>query len=147
MDLDVAARMAREAMDDYGLSDWTFAYDHARRRAGVTKFDSKTISLSKILVPLYTRSQVINVVLHEIAHALVGPNHHHDAVWKRQAAAIGADPSARLSEVPEPPAPWVGVCPNGHEYKRFRKPRTKGSCSKCSNRYDPRYAISWRKVG
>lgn len=145
MELDVAARMTREVMDDHGLHDWRFSFDNARRRAGVTKYREKTICLSKVLIPLYTRNQVLDVVLHEVAHALVGPGHHHDAVWKAQALAIGASPSARLKGMPQPPAPWMGECPQGHRVERYRRPRMEVSCSICSTSFDDRYLIRWRR--
>lgn len=146
MELDVAARMAREVMDDYGLQEWTLSFDHARRRAGVTKYQEKTISLSKVLIPLYTRNQVLDVVLHEVAHALVGPGHNHDSVWKAQAKAIGANPRATLKGTPQPPAPWVGICPRGHQTERYRKPHHVVSCAVCSSSFDRRYLISWYRT-
>ena len=38
--------------------------------------------------------EVRDTILHEIAHALVGPGHGHDAVWKAKCVEVGAKPEA-----------------------------------------------------
>ncbi len=35
--------------------------------------------------------EVKNTLLHEIAHALVGPGHRHNRVWRQKAREIGCD--------------------------------------------------------
>ena len=107
-----ARDLARSLMDASGLFDWGFRFDHARRRAGVCTHATRTISLSGPLTDLYDADTVRAVILHEIAHALVGPAHGHDAAWRRAARSLGAPDSARLpSSLPIPDAPWVGTCP------------------------------------
>ena len=82
-----ARDLARSLMDASGLFDWRFRFDHARRRAGACTHATRTISLSGPLTDLYDADTVRAVVLHEIAHALVGPAHGHDAAWRRAARA------------------------------------------------------------
>ena len=107
-----ARALARSLMDAAGLADWRFRFDHAKRRAGACTHSTRTISLSGPLTDLYDVDTIRGVILHEIAHALVGPAHGHDAAWKRTARALGAPDSARLSSsLPAPDAPWVGTCP------------------------------------
>ena len=107
-----ARTLARSLMDAAGLADWRFRFDHAKRRAGACTHSTRTISLSGPLTDLYDEATIRGVILHEIAHAIVGPAHGHDAAWKRTARALGAPDSARLpSSLPSPDAPWVGTCP------------------------------------
>ncbi|MDD7385379.1 MAG: SprT-like domain-containing protein [Actinomycetaceae bacterium] len=138
-----AAFLARTLMDAFGLADWQFRFDHARRRAGMTDFGSKTISLSQPLTQLYDDALVRRVILHEIAHALVGRNHGHDASWRAVASRIGADPHASLRNAPQLEAPWVGICPRGHRTTRFRRPTRPMSCAQCSKHFDRRYLFNW----
>ena len=101
-----ARALARSLMDASGLTDWRFRFDHAKRRAGACTHSARTISLSGPLTDLYDEGTIRGVILHEIAHALVGPAHGHDAAWKRAARALGAPDSARLSSsLPAPDAP------------------------------------------
>ena len=88
-----ARAMARELMDHHGLGNWSLRFDRARRRAGACVHTRREIRLSGPLVDLYDAETVRGVILHEIAHALVGASHHHDAIW--QAKANLAPPIAR----------------------------------------------------
>lgn len=77
-------------LQDHGLSDWAFKLDRSKTRAGLCNYTTQTISVSHLLAQ-QDEASIRNVVLHEIAHALVGPSHQHDAVWKDKAIAIGSD--------------------------------------------------------
>lgn len=148
MDLVDVERLARSEMARAGLDpSWALAWDHARRRAGRCSFTERTISLSKPLMRLYDEAAVREVVLHEIAHALVGPDHNHDSVWRARARALGGSGRASLpSTLPKPPATWIGTCPNGHRVERYRRPTATSSCSRCNRRFDARFLLTWQKA-
>lgn len=79
-----------------GLTElgWRFAFDHAKRRAGRCQYSTKTISLSKHYVALNVATNpedVLDTILHEIAHALA-PGDHHGDMWKAKCIEIGARP-------------------------------------------------------
>lgn len=102
-----ANAIARELMDQHGLTDWRIAWDNAKRRYGQCQYGPRVLSFSRPLTVLREEDDFRNTVLHEIAHALT-PRHNHDRVWKRQFLAIGGD-GARCSEGPSLEAPWTGV--------------------------------------
>ncbi|MEW6868762.1 SprT-like domain-containing protein [Trueperella pyogenes] len=144
MNLTEAHLLARALMDDHGLAGWTLVMDRAKRRAGFTSHARKTISFSRPLLELYTPEQVRLLVLHEVAHALVGEGHGHDAVWRSMCLTIGGDGRASVDPGwPEPTALWIGLCPNGHRIERQRLVRRRSTCRCCSANYDERYLISW----
>ena len=144
-----ARALARTLMDASGLVQWSFRFDRARRRAGACTHRTRTISLSGPLTDLYDADTVRGVILHEIAHALVGPAHGHDSAWKRAARALGAPDSARLpGSLPSPQAPWVGTCPRcGAQRNLYRAPRRVSSCGVCSRSFDPALILTWRRDG
>lgn len=144
-----ARDLARSLMDASGLFDWRFRFDHAKRRAGACTHATRTISLSRPLTDLYDADTVRAVILHEIAHALVGPDHGHDAAWRRAARSLGAPDSARLpSSLPAPDAPWVGTCPRcGATRRLYRAPRRVSSCGVCSRSFDVSRILTWRRHG
>lgn len=149
MKLADAQALARALMDDHGLTEWNFRFDRAKRRAGSCTYATRTITLSRALTQLYDEADVRGVILHEIAHALVGPSHRHDAVWKAQARALGVSDRARLpGHLPQPERPWVGTCPVcGAQRHLYSAPRTVTSCASCSRTFDPTRIFRWERDG
>ena len=68
---------------------WSFQFEDASKRAGVCVFGLKVIGLSRLYCLHATGPQVRDTILHEIAQALVGPKHNHDATWKAVARSVG----------------------------------------------------------
>lgn len=98
----------------HGLApDWSIAFDRAKMRAGLTNFGTRTITLSENMIRTASQEDVRNVILHEIAHALVGPFHGHDDVWRAKALEIGCDGCTYhgLGSFAEPL--WTLDCPCG----------------------------------
>ena len=148
MDLTTAYTMARGLLDEHGLAEWTLTFDRAKKRAGVCRAEARTIGLSAPLTRLHDEVEVRDTVLHEIAHALVGPHHQHDAVWRRQVLEIGGSPQRCVpSEAPRVTAPWLGVCPAGHTAERHRRPERVMSCRQCSPRFSPLHLFEWTRDG
>lgn len=148
MDLRDVRILATGLMSQHGVGDWQLGWDNARTRAGMCRFGTRTISLSRHLMVLYEPEQVREVVLHEIAHALVGPKHNHDSVWRAKAREIGSSGARALpADSPRPPATWVGRCPHGHEFHRYKRPPAQSSCSRCSSRFDARFLLEWHRHG
>lgn len=150
VDLTDAAQLARALMDEHGLQGWTFEFDRARVRAGACHFADRRISLSRALTAVHPDEQVRETVLHEIAHALVGPRHGHDEVWRRQARAIGAS-GERCYSADEPAVPgrWQGRCVAGHVVHRHRRPQRLLLCARCraGERPDVERVLAWSHDG
>ena len=91
MNLYEAAHLARKLMNDHGLVDWRFDFDHARRRFGRCNYTHKLISLSRPLTLLNGIDEVRDTILHEIAHALC-PKDGHGPRWRATCRRIGARP-------------------------------------------------------
>lgn len=148
MDLAEARRLAAALMTQHGLTDWRFTFDNARARFGVCRPDRREIGLSRRLTALSTEDEVRNTLLHEIAHALVGPGHGHDEVWRATALAIGCD-GKRTDDLPEgAEGPWEGRCPVGHVTHQHRRPTRVRSCGRCTpGVFDPRSLLEWTYRG
>jgi len=124
--------MATRLLEEHGLAGWSVTFDGAKRRAGVCRYERKVIGLSAPLTRLHSPTEVRETVLHEIAHALVGPRHGHDAVWAAQARAIGSSAERCLpADMPRVAAAWLGVCPEGHVVERHRRPERVLFCARC----------------
>lgn len=148
MDLSDAYRMGTELLQRHGLDGWSLAFDNAKRRAGVCRHGSRVIGLSAPLARLHSVDEVRETLLHEIAHALAGPEHGHDAVWVARARAIGSTGERCLpEEAPRPAAPWLGVCPAGHTVERHRRPERVASCLDCSPTFSTDHVLEWTHHG
>lgn len=98
-----AAKIAREEMAKHGLGpDWSYGVDRALRRLGCCHGQQKRITLSRHFLRCVGTSpdNVRQVVLHEIAHALVGCEHKHDDVWRACALALGCSSTTACAKVP-----------------------------------------------
>ena len=107
-----AIETATDLMLEHGLVGWRVKLDHARRRAGQCDYNTQIISLSRLYVRNADTAHIRDTILHEIAHALVGPNHGHGAVWRQKAREIGCT-ATRCHTLNFSKARWLMACPNG----------------------------------
>ena len=125
---------------------WTFAFDNAKRRAGLCDYTHKRISVSRYLAARYDDATNHPTLLHEVAHALAGPRAGHGARWKAVARELGyVGGATHNGETATELAPWIGVCPAGHVAYRHRKATRPTSCAKCAPGFDERHAFTWTR--
>ncbi len=138
--------LANQLMEQHGLklAGWRFKLNTNRSRLGVCRYTTRSIELSTFHVSSGNWKEIKNTILHEIAHALVGPNHGHGAVWRSKALAIGCN-GERCGIMDAPPK-YKATCSCGRTYKRNRisKYRTY-FCPPCSTSTN-RKKLEWKKV-
>jgi predicted SprT family Zn-dependent metalloprotease len=93
MELSSVQLLADQLLDEHKLfkKGWRFSFDRAKRRAGCCRYSKKEITLAKAYAEQEELKEIKNTILHEIAHALVGPKHGHNEIWKQKALEIGCD--------------------------------------------------------
>ena len=127
--LDRIARKAELLMAKHGLNGWSFQYGDAARQSGVCDHYTRVISLSHLYCLKAPAHGLRNTLLHEIAHALVGPAHNHDRVWKEKAREIGCT-ADRCHTVEFSPPKYIAWCVRcGTRYTR--NIRRKTLCRTC----------------
>ena len=128
-------------LKEFGLPDWKFGFDLAQNRGGVCRYGTKTISLSVTYCLNGSKEELLDTVLHEIAHAMVGPGHGHDFYWKQTAKQIGCKASI-CHTVKHGLDKWKGTCPCGQQWKRKKllKRVRNGKCPKCME------PITWTEI-
>lgn len=116
-----AIKLARIALVQHGLNakGWHVKLDNARRRCGQCRYAVREISLSRNYVRLNSVPDVMNTILHEIAHALAGPGVHHGPLWRSIAVRIGSTGERCASQAVKMP-----------------KRRFKGKCRKCGIEFE-----------
>ena len=140
--------IANRLMDKHGRSNglsekWQVAFDLAPARAGQCAYSEQRIYLSVGHCLKASRAEVRDTILHEIAHALAGPRHHHDAVWQRIARTIGCT-ARRCTTTRHAGGRWIARCKCGMTYSRHRltkRMRTQAICTRCGQ------GVSWQIDG
>lgn len=152
IDINLIEKKANELLlkHELQLEGWYIVIDNKpKRRLGQCRPRLRQIGLSKQVLTRCRWEEIVDTILHEIAHALVGAGHGHDEVWKAKCREIGAKPDrlARVKFTEPTKYLWTGVCPNGHTARRHRKPSGRvQSCGKCMpKKFDERYLITWTK--
>ena len=161
MDLQRARKLAEGLMDKHlskGEQYWYFEFDNATRRFGCCHYGGRKgyfISLSRKLVTLNDESQVLDTILHEIAHAMDFNNRgttDHSVNWREIAISIGCngDRCYTSEEVVQPPSKYTTKCNTcGKEGESMQKPRRSSkACGKCCKehnygKYDARYKLEY----
>ncbi len=103
---------ANRLLREFNLIDWSINFDNARRRAGVCIYNKRELSFSIHFLRNSSEKEIYDTLLHEIAHALVGPKNGHNNVWKKKAIDIGC--SAQVYHNYEFSKPkWIKFCIQG----------------------------------
>lgn len=143
MTINDVPRLTRYLLEQHGLwgKGWRFRWDHAKRRAGGCHHGRKVISLSRHYVALNVAGRsddIVDTILHEIAHALCGPHEGHGAAWKATCVRIGARPQRCYDSatVEMPKGRLVAKCGwCGREYRRHKQVKAgwRCFCRHCGN--------------
>lgn len=126
--------MARDLMLHHGLTQqgWTIGWNERRATMGLCRGYKHIIEFSRPITLLNTEDQMLDTVLHEIAHALAGPQAGHSRIWKLCAQSIGARPErCGGSEAEIVPGKYQAICPKcGKDFHCYRRRRA-GKNSRC----------------
>jgi predicted SprT family Zn-dependent metalloprotease len=143
---DFIRALAEIKMSEYlDLQVWQFGFDSAKRRAGLCNYTAKTITISRYLVDIHTMDESMQVVLHEIAHAMCGKRDGHNKKWLATAKSIGYRAERFTgTAIAEETASWVGTCKNGHTHYRYRQPSRPLACGLCGKGFSRANLINWQ---
>jgi len=87
-----AMEQLRKHLDEHGLSEkgWNWRLGQSKRYSGLCWYKSKYIIISRhyLECPKVKKEDILNTIIHEVAHALTY-GHSHDEVWKAKAKELG----------------------------------------------------------
>lgn len=137
-------------LNENGLHNWTVSFGSAYNRLGSCSHHKKTIRFSMRFAEALPWEETYDTILHEIAHAIVGPGQGHNYVWRNAARELGlSNPQSHASVDVEFEKPWIGTCPSGHTTSMARAPQRVRSCGTCSGGrgFSIDYLFEWKKNG
>ena len=142
--------LANRLLKEFGLAEqgWRFEFSNRKTQVGTCFYSQKKIVFSKWYVESHP-DEIEDTIRHEIAHALVGPDHGHDHVWRRKCIEVGAKPYtcvtpdavAKGHSVSTAKYNWLlycdnQACPNVTQWKQHRLSRA-AKFSICPNCRQP----------
>ena len=142
MDKSYAGFLATHNLYKHGLLEhgWKFRWHNKKVALGTCSYNRKLIYLAEWYVELNDKDEVMDTILHEIAHALAYHRHGsagrgHGRIWKSICREIGAKPercSKDKLNKPKNHHKYVDTC-CGVTYKRHRlRKNARYSCPKCN---------------
>ncbi len=123
-------KLACALLAEHGLRGWQFDFDHATRRAGSCHYGRRRITLALQFARQASEAEIRDTLLHEIAHALVGKKHNHDAVWRAKAQEIGCS-GERCHGLQFSPPRYIVACRHGCWSATAERRRRNGVCRQC----------------
>jgi predicted SprT family Zn-dependent metalloprotease len=138
LELARAEQLARQKMQEHGLfaRGWSFEWCQDKTTFGWCLNSQKVIKLSQPLVLLNGEEEVLDTILHEIAHALAPAKEHHGRVWQAIARSIGARPNRcyDLKSTVLPQLRFDGVCDAcGEKFQMAKFPARGPRSCRCQN--------------
>lgn len=125
--------LARNQMNKHGLVDWALDLDYAKVRAGACFFRERKISFSRNFIKKSSKEDIQDTILHEIAHALVGPKHGHNKVWKEMALKLGCS-AKRCHTLEFSEYKWLRFCANQCWQQKVHRKKLNLICKKCGSK-------------
>ena len=139
-------KLAYSLMQEHDVMGWRVDFDNAKRRFGVTRYYTRTITLSEPLMILNGETIVKDVLLHEIAHAIMGQGAGHGMAWRMKARSIGCSATRCVdTNVVLPTLKYTATCATcGNVSQRARRVRRTVACGKCcKGTYNKKYLLTW----
>ena len=130
--LATVSQVAERLIRRHGLVGWSFQFNDASRQAGRCAYGIRVISMSRLFCLKAPVEEIRDTILHEIAHALVGPEHNHDSIWKTTARSIGCTGN-RCHDVDFAPFRYIVSCHRCGWSQQANLRRRGSVCKTCSN--------------
>lgn len=139
-----------ELLEEHGLYGWSVKLTQAYREIGKCNYTHKVINISLKIARVSPWEDVLDTILHEVAHAIAGPGKGHGAEWRHIARNLGIMNPSPYGQFDETKIdPWVGTCSQGHTITMARAPQRVRYCALCmkGKDFDSQHIFQWNKNG
>ena len=126
----MAYNRALELLGLHNLQDWSVSINGSRSALAFTDHIDKDISISKFFVYMSSKKQFDGVVLHEIAHALLGPGFGHGDEFLELCKKISPDDDYAKAWVDIGIRRYFFECPRC-SYSGYHNSKSDKACPEC----------------
>lgn len=119
-------KIVNRMLEEHLLTDWKFVWNNrtSNNTFGICKYKTKEIHINKRFALIEKEEEVIDTIIHEVAHALTRGAGHGER-WKAKCIELGCSDEQFKNldkETLNKLARYKGVCPTcGHEIYSSRK--------------------------
>lgn len=113
--------------------DVSFTINDCKKNAAICYDQPLEIQMSRFFInsPSTTKEKIDDVILHELAHAIVGPGAGHSAEWKECAKQLGCTSDVCVGPfLKKKDYNYVLKCPMGCDIRKLKVKKTLNICSK-----------------
>jgi len=122
--------LAEGLIVEHGLAGWKFNYNKDQLTAGLCYSELKLIELSALMCITNTIETVTDIILHEIAHGIVGFKAKHNIKWRKKFQEIGG--SGLVLFEGNAFAKFISICSKcNHQYGFTKIPKKRKACGMC----------------
>ena len=107
-----ATNRAIQMLHQNGVGYWRVKVTNGRKSLAITDHGERVVELSKRFILATNETDFHGIMLHEIAHILVGPGHGHGEKFKNKCAEIGLDTAYSCHDYPIYIQRYKYICEN-----------------------------------
>jgi SNF2 family DNA or RNA helicase len=142
MNRNTATKLLRDELDKHGLNDWSIRLIPSDNALGLCSHTDKCIILNAHHVDTHPEPEIKDTILHEIAHALVGPNHDHDATWTTKAMELGCNNLTKCATISLDPRIIDAIRSGATIQVEFEEPTIERNVKVEEKVYRPKYQVT-----
>lgn len=116
-----------------GEENVIFSINNCKENAAICYDNPLEIQISRYFLesPIATKEKIDDILLHELAHAVVGPGEGHNVKWKNFAKSIGCTSEVCVGPfLKKRDYNYSLQCPDGCDVRKLKKTRKINICSK-----------------
>lgn len=122
----------KKLLNAYKLSDWKVNHKPIKYN-GLCWFNKKLIEINTTLFEKASHEYIIEIIKHEVAHAIAGPTKDmHGKKWRNTFLSLGGSGEIFYGSITTP-SKYTLKCKCGYSYPRYKKTNKPYYCPECKS--------------
>lgn len=123
----------KKLLNAYKLSDWKLIHKPLLNYNGLCWFNKKKIEINSTLLEKASHEYIIEIIKHEVAHAIAGPTKdYHGKKWRNIFLSLGGSGQIYYGSITTP-SKYILKCQCGNSWDRNKKTNKTYYCPECKS--------------